>query len=434
MVILIIILLLTLLLIMGKQIFGKWLNPLSIYILPWSMMLILYDLNFLRYYELTSMTWLVAGAALFSFICGILLIKILHKPSDSVKQYVFVNNVNILKYVIIIFASIGLIDVIVHWSVLFKMYGSLPGIIIHANEIYRLRIENKIPGIIPYLVGFSYSAVFFAGVYSAYRGRITMISVFPLLDVVLKEIANVGRSGILLAFLIYLLSYFFAGHVLKSAGKLQRKKISIRTQILSIVTVIVILVTGASVVRSIRGTYENFAGASKALSKTRGGLVITPSIYLYFSAHIGVLNQFLKDQNVNKGFGENTLLTAYSILSKFDLVERPSDYQDGYRVPFWTNTGTYLRELIEDFGYVGIFVFPFLLGMSAMFSWFRLSEKKDLLSLVLLTYLNSIIGISFLMMITRSGIWTISFSVVLITAVLIPMLDTIPVRNSESDY
>ncbi len=410
----------------GKYIFQKWINPLTIYVVPWAIMLVLYDIKLLRYYDLTSQTWFVICAALFSFICGIILLINVYKPSAVERgggAVTLVKNPNLLKYVIILFGSIGLFDALVHWSVLFSMYGSLPGILINANEIYRLRIEQKIPGLIPYLVAFGYAGVFVAGVYSAYKGKITLISLLPLLSVVLKEIANVGRAGILIALMMYFLAYFFTRNVVKTDKKIQKEKVSRRGQVFGLIVVIAILIAGASVVRSIRGTYESFAGATKALSGTRGGLIITPSIYLYFSAHVGVLNQFLKDENVNKGFGENTLLTVYSILSKVDLIERPSDYQEGYRIPFWTNTGTYLREIIEDFGYAGIFLFPFLLGMAATFFWFRLLNRKDMLSLVLLTYTGIIIGYSYVVMVSRLGLWTISLTILIITALLIPKLE-----------
>jgi oligosaccharide repeat unit polymerase len=424
----------TLLLFFGSRfLFGKWVNPLSIYVIPWGVMLTLYEVNFLRYYELSTETWLVIISALFSFIAGILLIKTTFtaRENEKKKTLSIVDYTTIFKYLVIVFGIIGLVDALQHWSVLFRMYGSLPGIFLNANEIYRLRIEQKIPGLIPYLVAFSYAAIFFAAIYSACKGRITLISLLPIVGVVLKEVANVGRAGIMLAFLIYLLTYFFARNILKEkAIKDKRRR---KFQILGVVTVVVILIAGATLIRSIRGTYENFAGASKVLSKTRGGLFITPSIYLYFSAHVGVLNQFLKDQNVNKNIGENTFLTAYSVLSKFDLVERPSDYQKGYRIPLWINTGTYLREVIEDFGYVSIFLFPFILGLISTYYWYRFLARQDLISLFLLTYTCSIIGTSFLTIITRVGIWTISFMIILTAALIMEHFKPAVTIKSEPD-
>jgi oligosaccharide repeat unit polymerase len=299
------------------------------------------------------------------------------------------------------------------------MYGSIAGVFLNANEIYRLRIEEKIPGIIPYINAFGYAGVFFAAVYSAYKGKITLISLLPLMAVVIKEVANVGRAGIMVALISYSITYFFTRNVVRSNEKIKKEKKKWGRQIAGFIIVLIILIAGASVVRSVRGTYESFAGATKVLSKTRGGLLITPSIYLYFSAHVGVLNQFLIDEEVDKGFGENTLLTVYSILSKFDLVERPSDYQEGYRIPMWTNTGTYLREIIEDFGYAGLFLFPFLLGILAAYFWYRLQDKKDMISLVLLTYTSIIIGYSYVVMVTRLGLFTISFTLLLTAAIII---------------
>jgi oligosaccharide repeat unit polymerase len=423
-VIITIILLVSLVLVLtGRIIFGKWINPILLYIVPWGIMLVLYEFKLLRYHDLTSETWLVIILALFSFICGIVLVRAIYTPkSESKTSQIHKIDPDILKYIIIFFSLAGLLDAVIHWKVLLSMYGSVAGIFLNANEIYRMRIEGKIPGIIPYLVAFSYAAVFFAAVYSAVRSKIALISFLPFSVIVIKEIANLGRAGILLAIIEFVVAYLFTRNNLKKASIVTKRKNRL-VQVAGITAIIVVVIIGASVVRSVRGTYESFAGATKTLSSTRGGILITPSIYFYLSSHVGVLNEFLKDDTHNKMVGGNSFLVVYSILSKFDLVERPSDYPNGYRMPFWSNTGTYLREVIEDFGYIGLFMTPFILGILSTYFWFKLAAKKDLISLLILVYTCILISYSHIVIASRLGLFTISFTIALLTLLMLPKMN-----------
>src|SRR5690606_14905287 len=83
-------------------------------------------------------------------------------------------------------------------------------------------------------------------------------------------------------------------------------------------------------------------------------------------------------------FGQNTFLPFYRFLSKFDFVEKPSDFQKGYHIPMWTNTGSYLRELHSDFGVAGIFLGSYLLGLLTTFFWFRFFKNQSMIAFVFL--------------------------------------------------
>lgn len=71
----------------------------------------------------------------------------------------------------------------------------------------------------------------------------------------------------------------------------------------------------------------------------------------------------------------------------------------------WVNTGTYLREIHADFGIAGIFLIPYLLGLTITFLWFKFYKSPNLIILMFLVYLFIIIGFSFLVMVTRLNQW-----------------------------
>jgi hypothetical protein len=116
---------------------------------------------------------------------------------------------------------------------------------------------------------------------------------------------------------------------------------------------------------------------------------------------------------------------VYEFLSKYVGTEEPSFFQQGYHIPMWTNTGTYIRELHADFGVAGVFLVPYLLGMLITLLWFKFYENKNLIVLTILVYLYIIICFSFLMIVTRLNIWF--FSQILIIA-YIPILEKMATR------
>ena len=107
-------------------------------------------------------------------------------------------------------------------------------------------------------------------------------------------------------------------------------------------------------------------------------------------------------------------MPLYRILNKFQLIREPRFYQKGYLVPIWTNTGTYLREVHADFGYAGIFLFPFFLSLTLSYFWVKTYSSFNLLYFLSLIYFLLIVFYSFLMNVTRLGNWLISYIILLI--------------------
>ncbi|HKB86974.1 MAG TPA: O-antigen polymerase [Ignavibacteriaceae bacterium] len=420
---------------LSKSAFNKWINHISIYVFSWFFMLFLYEMKLMNYIELSGITWAAVSGAFLSFLAGSLIVTYARRiyKKDDVFIRSDINNIKIfkdggivVKYSILVISILGILGAIQLWMILIRMYGSIPAVFLNANDIYRLRVEGEIKGVIPYISSISYVGVFLSGIYVAYKRKITIISILPFVAVNLREIANFARAGILSGFFLFLATFILFRHL----DSRRESDINVKSKLkvgFAIIVVVALVIGGAGLVRSTRGTIESFRASSQNLNQLRGGFFITPSLYLYASSHVGVLSRYFeKDFDERNMFGEITFQPVYNFLSKFGVVKHPSFYDKGYFIPMWTNTSTYLRPLYGDFGVSGIFLFPFLLGFGASFFWYQFFEKKKLWLLVVLSFFYVIIMFSFLTLYTRSGVFIISFFIVLI---LIPILERLSSWN-----
>ncbi len=426
---------------LGKLLFKKWFNHLTLYCLIFGGAIFLYELKLLPYIDIIPYAWSVMISSFLSFLFGILTIisarnvyidnpTYIKKTNISLK--IFSDDGKTLKYFILILSLFSLYSAIELWNNLINQFGSIPGVLLNAKVIYRLNVDGKLNATTPYLFLFGFVAIFFAGIYTAYKRKFTILTFLPLLTIILREVALAGRAGMLVAITEFAFSFFLFRHLLNNDLS-QRFKFSKKNVLFGPIILIALFVVGSSLVRISRvsDTSENIAGASRELRQTEGNIFISPSIYLYFSSDIGVLSKYLASEGEATGFGQNTFMTFYSFLSKFGIIKKPSEFQKGYYIPMWTNTGTYLRELHADFGFTGIFLGPYLIGLFLTWLWFRFYEKKSLFVFVLLVYLNIIIGFSFFVMASRILYWTVGLVLNLIS---IPILEKIATSRQIKKY
>ncbi|MBL1212936.1 MAG: oligosaccharide repeat unit polymerase [Ignavibacteriae bacterium] len=404
---------------LGKYIFTKWFNPVTIYTLIWYSMLNLYHLKLLRYYDLNVETWLYISGAYLSLLIGSATVytarRIFNiKPSNNVNNdlKILLDGGKIIKIAIVVFSIIGFISAFQHWSVLIAKYGGILEVLLKSNEIYRLRVAGKLEGVLPYLHSFAFIGVVLSGIYAAYFNKFPIIIFLPMFAILIKEVANVGRSNILLAAIMFVTTFFIIKYFYLAKDKFYEKKI-FRT--VTLVILIFGFFIGSSIItRLFRGTIESYTGTSNALSSFEDNVLISPSIYLYLSAHVGVFNKYLEFDSEESEIGQYTFTPIYNLMSKFGAHEKIDFYHRGYFIPMWVNTGTFLREMHADYGIWGVFLVPYILGLMITFFWFRFLESGSSFSLIFIVYLFSIITFSFSLSVTRFGIWYISLVLQLI--------------------
>jgi hypothetical protein len=409
--------------IIGRITLSKWFNHISVYAASWMMMLIFYDLKLLNYDDLIGYAWFIIIVAFFSFLLGSLIVttarKIYYQNVTPYKKNLDFNFLSdggkSLRYAIIITSIIALIGAIQNWIVLIRMFGDLKTVLIRANWIYSMRINNEIPGVIPYIASFGFAGIVLSGIYSAYKNKITAITLIPFLAIVLKSIASFGRVGMLMALVQFIGTFLFFRHALNadSTSKQKIKVLKIKTLIPVLISIILIIAS-ATLVKAVRHTYEDFKSTKGVLRGTKEGMLISPSMYLYLSSHVGVLSEYLKeDTEKNIYWGENTFAPVYNFLAKFNLNKKISIYLKVYYIPMGTNTATYLKEIHADFGDWGVFIVPFLFGLLSTFFWFRFYETGNIYMFIGWVHIFTIIALSFFTMVTRGGDWYISLIVLL---------------------
>ncbi len=411
-------------LLISKMLFKRVFNHLAIFVTVWSWMLIFYNFKLLPYPALTTSTWSVILIAFFSFLLGTYTVfaarKSLNFSNDlklhSTKLQLFNDKGKLVKRIIIVFGFIGLFSALQNWYVLIAKYGSIVKVFLSANEVYNFRQDNAIPGVIPYIQAFANAGIILGGLYSAYKNKITLWLAIPFVAAVLKSLAMFGRIGMLIALVELLVSYYIGKYAFH---KIEFSKAAKFRKALSIIFLAAVLVGSASSIRAFRGTYEKFKGTNVKLNTMKDNIFFSPSIYLYMSSHVGVLDAFLKNQTEETSFGENTFAPFYNLFAKFGFTKRVSYNQKGYYIPMWTNSGTILRDFYADYGVMGISLLPYFLGLFGSYFWFKFYSTGKAIYFVLIVHLYTVIMLSCISSVTRGADWFVSLGVLSFTVMFI---------------
>ena len=404
----------------GRLLFNRWFNHLSLYSLVWGVGLAFFELQLLNYNPIIAEVWLLILYAWIAFAAGSaipLLARaavgaseapapsLLPAPSTQQEQ-------RWLLFSIVILSGIALFAVLKHWLVLMEKFGSFSSVLLSGYQVYRSRIENQVPGVIPYLDSFALAALFFAGLYCGRLGRLKLWVLLPMLIVVAEDVAQAGRGKMLVAVILFFSAYFLARLAF------EQKKPAFGTggaklkRILTLGLFIAVFFVAAEFIRAYRGSNENFYGISKRLSKFSDYPFLTPSVYLYLSSHPGVFNAYWKAGGEEAPFpGSYTFAPIFRILAKAGLADDVPVFQKFYNIPIYVNTGTYLRELHADFGLAGILIAPFVFGWLCTLLWLRVRRRFGLIAFTWLAHLYLIVILAFLFLGTRLGHWAVSLVV-----------------------
>jgi oligosaccharide repeat unit polymerase len=410
---------------LSRALLGRWFNHLALYSLIWGVGMAAYSLRLISYKPMSTEVWLIIAYGWAAFAAGACVIPLgrvaLGVPEvaseAAVQPGVAPLERKLLVGAILLLSAIGLVGALQHWSVLISRFGSVAMVIVRGNLIYRMRVSDELPGMIPYVDSFALAAVFLAGVYSARSGRIRPIALLPLLVIIVGDIALVGRAKMLNGIVLFLSAYFL-GRLAPGSARVP-VPVARWKRVVGLVLVLALFLAAAEFVRGFRGTFERFYGASRRLTKLERNFIITPSLYMYISSHPAVLNAYWKAGGEHPYPGSNTFAPVFRMLARFGLADDVPDYQKFYPIPFPSNTATYLRELHADFGLAGVLVGPYLLGLLCTVFWFKAKRQPKLTTLAWLGHLYVVVAFSYLYQATRAGYWVISLGLSLLAGMVI---------------
>lgn len=400
--------------ILSKHLFKKWFNPLSLYTVVWGGMTYLYGLRLLPYYEISSHAWILIVLSYLSFLMGTVIVFNARNVFFTYEKeaiwsenefFLFHNDGKNLKILVLVLGLLGLFAALQHWYVLVKEYGSVAQVFIRAQRVYHMKnVGTESLGEIPYLWISSYISIFFAGIYLAFKNKLEMVVLLPIIGISLKSMATFTRSGILFGLLEIVIAFVLTKYILSNKNGSKNKKN--KKIIIAAVLLAVLMVGSATVVKMARQTMDkSITGKSSSMSQFEGNVILSPAIYFYLSSQIVTFSSYLKTEDENHLPFEYTLFPLYRVLGKFNLVTRPNTHSFGYYTPTWSNTATYLRNLHSDFGYAGIILGPFLFGLLSSYFWIVLFYRKKLIYVVYLTFIMISIGMSFFTLQSQVTLW-----------------------------
>ncbi|MEJ5261982.1 MAG: O-antigen polymerase [Ignavibacterium sp.] len=418
----------------GRKIFKTWINHLTIYFFVMGGLTFLFELKLLAYRNLSLTSWFLLISSTLAFLLGVMSVLSARQLNLSKLGFsrvtvesipLFQGDGKILKYSAIFFSLVGLFVALHRWYIMINIFGSIPSVFVNAAWVYRINVKGEIKEFIPILPSFVYVGVFLSALYTAYKGKFSFLSFFPILCIILKELTYFGRGEMLFATLEFIFTFSITRYLLRKEENVKYKFSKVNATI-SIILLLAVVLTAASIVRSSRGVKENIRGTSPVLKQLEDSFIFTPSVYFYLSSDLGVLDQYLRKDIESANFGENSLRGVYYLLSKLKLVDEPSFFQKGYFIPYWSNTGTWIRELHADFGFTGVIILPFIIGLLSTWLWFKFLQEKKIYLLVFLVYLYIILAFSFLVMVTRLNQWFLSQLLILF---FLPILNRLAIRR-----
>jgi oligosaccharide repeat unit polymerase len=324
------------------------------------------------------------------------------EPNESLDGFI-----NILKILIIVLSILGTLSIVSYWIVLTKTFGNIVIALAQTALWYHLRVRGDITQGIPYLSSLILVCCLFAGIYSGVKGKITFLSIIPLVLIIIYSILSMGRAAILIAITLYITSHLTSYKYFNTQGT----KSQTRKWIITIAIIVVLAMFSAEQIRALRRIGESYKryGENKSMSVLRNTPFLTPSVYFYLSGEPVVLSEYIQKNREQVPTGWYTFAPIYRILAKMGLTKKPPYVQPFYLIPAPMNTGTYLRELHADFGIAGVVLFPFLLGLVC--SILILSRSYSVTKMIVLAHLYVYTVMTFICNAIGLGNWLISFLV-----------------------
>jgi hypothetical protein len=207
-----------------------------------------------------------------------------------------------------------------------------------------------------------------AGAYTAQQRRVTAVALAPILDLVLMSVISMQRMGPVFAGLLFAISFAFSPRT----GKF----IVSKKMVAGGIAVVVLVLGTFAIIGSYRGLIEAFPKQSKTLTDASEYIATLPSNYMYLSAPAPALSYYLlhpeQEQPLFAGF---TCAPLYRLLNKVGFATQVAQYTPFYYVPVEMNQATFLAYIHSDFGALGIFAVPFVLGLSL--GWLALALKAN---------------------------------------------------------
>ena len=387
----------------GRICFKRWFNPLSLYSAIWGFCLLTYELKLIQFYAITTEAWFYIATAWTSLYLGAFTALLATRQGASHSSPRSGINLNLLKRAIIVLSVIGGAAVARQMQVVARDFGGLlNAIFVSGNDIYLAKLDNDL-AFFPYIGACLYAGCAVSGVYTAVRGKLTGLALLPIVLIALSSALSMTRAGVIMAAFLFLAAFL-------QTPREHPFRIKKWQAILGVGAAVSVLLSGFILVSATRGLGGNFPGTTPAMESIAEYIPFFPSVYSNFSATPVALSMYLSSpEQRNAGtWGQSTFAPFLRILSRTGLFTERPRFEENYDTPVPTNTSTYLKNLDSDFGFIGVVLFPYVLGFVMTFLMCEISQTLKVTYIVILANLYLIIVGSFAVNLMVLGDWYIS--------------------------
>lgn len=375
------------------HIYGRKMNPITLYGGIWLTAISLYKSNLIIFNSVSNYTiWIVLIVYIVFFggcLTGVLFskIRILNlKSRDHIEKKI------LLEKTIFFMTLLASIDII--YKFIITIFHNGINIYSNISKLYFSELYSGGGSQIS-LSSLLFISITFSGIYITLYG-INKKIIFPILVSIIQQL-SMGSRGVLVSLILLFLSSFF---VHNRINEIWNKKIKKK---LSFLVFFMVSVLGFVTAARIQRTGEIYAGCFLKKIPIFSG-VIAKGIE-YISSGIGCLDQFLMDPVRNQN-AKLFFRVPFIFLNKLGITSVNTNYHGiTYYIPFPSNVITYIGELYYDFGL--LFLIPIFV-MSAIFSIFfcKSIKSNNIVNKVLFSPFFVIFSLSFFVYFGRlANIW-----------------------------
>jgi oligosaccharide repeat unit polymerase len=390
----------------GRMWFKRWFNPLTLYSAIWGFCLFMYELKLIQYYPISREAWFYIAAAWVSLYLGVFTALLAARQGASHSTPPRPINLEHIKRAIIILSVIGGVAVARQAQVVSREFGGLlTAIFSGGNDIYLAKLDNEL-AFFPYVGACLYAGCTLSGVYTAAKGKLTILALGPIVLLALGSALSMTRAGVIMAAFLFLAAFL-------QSPREHPFRIKKWQAMLGAAVAVSVLLGGFILVSATRSLGGNFPGTTPAMESITEYIPFFPSVYSNFSATPVALSMYLSTpEELNTGsWGQYTFAPVLRILSRTGLVRDRPRFEEDYDTPVPTNTSTYLKNLDSDFGFAGVLLFPYVLGFTMTLLISGIARSPKVTSIIVLANLYLLIIGSFAVNLMVLGDWYISLIV-----------------------
>jgi oligosaccharide repeat unit polymerase len=375
----------------AKKLFTRHFNPISIWVMPWSGVLLLFHLRFINYEELSAeTTWAIAlgscGYILGCVMTSVRYYRYLSAPQNQPMEPLSPSPRELTRFDVQVFhglvvvGTVGALSLLIYVLEKFGWQYVLSGALRNASRFSR---EGDLPLPLALSVYLLLPTSLISGLKLALIRRFEIWDILILIAFLAYAITIQGRTILAFWFLLLLTGYLLGGGIVPLSRRIAFLLVGFCLGILVVFLVI----------NDARGSIEWYTAVSREKGLFRDGLLenspILGNIYQYLTSSITSLDDFIRHFDGNHSYGTSVGYPITYQLAKMDLVKL--QFAQGNAMATaqslgGTNVYTILRAFYTDFGLAGCFGFSVILGVAATTSFCRFLRSRSISSGIVFGY------------------------------------------------